>query len=144
MTNPQSVAFDDSGNIYVACTGYYNTNTWAYENGGLVKIGTNYNATTIVSNVNFFNVDYYNGKVYALDSKWGTSKTGLNIISNDSIITNGILSGKDTKGIAFDSDYFFVSEGYGGNNVYRIDYNSYKIDTISNTGGGAIAVYNQK
>lgn len=143
-SNPQSITLDENGNLWAACTGRYNTSLWSYEGGALLKLiknNSSFSVVTILSNIQVWIVKYNNGNIYALDSKFGITKSGLNILTtNGNYITN-LLENKDLKGLAFDESHIYVSDGYGGSCVYIINKNDYTIDIISNVGGGDLAFY---
>jgi len=144
LTNPQSVAMDKNGALWVACTGYYNTNIWLYEKGGLtkiVKVGEIFTANTVNQDASYYVVKFDGDRIYAIDSLYSTTASGLNVYLLDGTKVTNILAGKNLKGIDFDNNYIYVSEAYGGNSVYIINKNTYSITTINNTGGGDLALY---
>jgi YVTN family beta-propeller protein len=64
--NPGSIATDNSGNIYVACTGDYNTVV-----PKMVKVNTNSNTVTASADTAVGIVRYYNGNLYVIGGPLG-------------------------------------------------------------------------
>ncbi len=78
--------------------------------------------------------------IYVTDDNY-TGNGGLYLWDTHTGITNHLLSGKGLKGIASDISNIYCSEAYGGNKVYIIRKSDYQITTLSNTGGGDMALY---
>lgn len=141
-TNPQSVAVDANGDVFVACTG----KGFPYSSGGLMRIQPSANyATNMISNdIQVDTVKYNNGKLYALDNSWGTTKSGLMVFSTNGDFITNIFAGVGLKGLDFDDTRIFLSHAYSTvpTNCYFIDKSDYStIATIANAGGGDAVLY---
>jgi YVTN family beta-propeller protein len=91
--NPGSIAADNSGNIYVACTGDYNT-----VGPKMVKVSTSSNTITASADTAAGIVRYYNGNLYVIGGYLGLpfvrelsttdfSAVKTNFVSDGTIVT---------------------------------------------------------
>lgn len=139
--NPQSVWADAAG-VYLACTGTYNFSTYAYEGGGLYRLDpATYALTAIETNVQVFTVKAGQGRIYALDSAWGTSVSGLRVYSTNGAFITNVLAGSDLKGLSFGGGFVYVTAGYGSAGAWRVNPADWGLTALSNFGGGDCAFY---
>jgi YVTN family beta-propeller protein len=87
--NPGSIAADNSGNLYIACSGDYNTVV-----GSLVKVNTATNAVTKSADTTSGIVRFYNNNLYVTGGYYGISKVRvLSTIDFSAIKTNFVNDG---------------------------------------------------
>lgn len=133
--NPTSLWVDDT-NLYIACTGEYNGT------GKVLKmITTTYSVSEVnipATNASF--VAVYDNKLCVIEDSW-VGIGGFYVYDlNSSNLTNK-LSGKNLKNIVYHNGDIFVSEGYGGNKIYRFKLSDLSDKGEIGIGGGDIAVY---
>ena len=91
--NPGSITADDAGNVYVACTGDYNTNP-----AKLVKINTSTNTVIKSADTTVGSIRFYNNLLYVTGGYYGIAKvrtlntsdfasTSLNFVTDGTTIT---------------------------------------------------------
>jgi YVTN family beta-propeller protein len=85
--NPGSIAADNSGNIYVACTGDYATIV-----PSLVKVNTSTNTVTKSADTAVGIVRYYNGYLYVIGGYLGIANVRLLSLDDFSAIKTNFIS----------------------------------------------------
>ncbi len=145
LRNPQSVAVSPDGRVYAACTGLYNTNTWAYEGGGLVAVEPAAGATNLVeTDVQFVTVKADGAYLYAIDDGWDPFGLGLVIYSTNGLRVTNLLAGQNLKGLDFDGERIYLSSSaytYGPECAYFVAKSNYAVTVISNVPGGDAALW---
>ncbi len=85
--NPGSIAADNSGNIYVACTGDYNTIGPSF-----AKVNTSTNTVTKSADTAVGTVRYYNNYLYVTGGYYGSSNVRVLSTTDFSVVKTNFVS----------------------------------------------------
>lgn len=148
QSNPQSVTADAAGRIWTACSGAYittNSANWSgYYSGGGLSLSTAPSGSSSDSFVGsqFFFAAADAGSLYVLDSAYGSSASGLNVIGTNGARVTNLMAGKDLKNVVFDALYLWVPEYWDKTVTWKIRKSDWSIAGVySNIGGGVCALY---
>jgi YVTN family beta-propeller protein len=127
--NPGSIAADNSGNIYIACSGDY-----VNVPGSLVKVNTANNTITKSADTTVGIVRYYNNNLYVTGGYYGIAKVRVLSLTDFSAVKSDFVS--DGTGLispyGLDIDdatgdvYVGDATGNGSGEVYSFDKNGNK------------------
>ena len=132
LDNTQSVSIDSFGNLYTASA------------SGILRIAAStYQTNRIASGYEFFQIKYDNGRLYAYDSAYGISKSGMAVFSTNGAKLTNLFAGRDLKGLCFDATNVYVSGGYGATNLFIVRKDGFAVAATLSQAGGDMELFTE-